>query len=215
MNNETDLQEQCMTENSDLSDETFSSNDETENADDHDSGPVSKQRTSLSSKLGLTPSRKKSAGSNSTKKHDFSNRLEERASMIAKLMFPNLTHLDLSSNRLERLPGSLAYIENLSYLNASSNQNLIRVSPQLGLLTKLWNFDLKNSLNIKEPVMLDSLVKQRTKTSDVLGYLKSILEDSRQYSRVKLMFVGVQAIGKTSLLNKLREEGTSTTRYDF
>jgi hypothetical protein len=215
LNNETDLQEQCMTENSDLSDETFSSNDETENADDHDSGPVSKQRTSLSSKLGLTPSRKKSAGSNSTKKHDFSNRLEERASMIAKLMFPNLTHLDLSSNRLERLPGSLAYIENLSYLNASSNQNLIRVSPQLGLLTKLWNFDLKNSLNIKEPVMLDSLVKQRTKTSDVLGYLKSILEDSRQYSRVKLMFVGVQAIGKTSLLNKLREEGTSTTRYDF
>jgi GTPase SAR1 family protein len=85
------------------------------------------------------------------------------------------------------------------------------VSPQLGLLTKLWNFDLKSSLNIKEPLMLDSLVKQRTKTSDVLGYLKSILEDSRPYARVKLMFVGVQAIGKTSLLNKLREEGTSTT----
>jgi hypothetical protein len=216
LNNDTELQEQCTTDNSDLSDEAFSSDDENENADDNESSS-SPKKTSFTSKLGLTPSRKKSstAVSSSHRKHDFSNRLEERATMIAKIMFPNLTHLDLSSNRLERLPGSLAYIENLSYLNASSNQNLIRVSPQLGLLTKLWNFDLKNSLNIKEPVMLDSLVKQRTKTSDILGYLKSILEDSRQYSRVKLMFVGVQAIGKTSLLNKLREEGTSTTRYDF
>lgn len=135
--------------------------------------------------------------------------------MISKLMFPSLTHLDLSSNKLKRLPGSLALLENLSYLNVSSNPHLVRVSPQLGILSKLWNFDLKNCQNLRDPVNLDNLVKQRTKTSDILGYLKSILEHSRPYTRIKLMFVGVQAIGKTSLLNKLRDEGTSSNKQSW
>lgn len=45
---------------------------------------------------------------------------------------------------------------------------------------------------------------------DLIGYLKSILEDSKPYTRMKLMLVGVQGIGKTSLLEKLREEGTGS-----
>jgi Leucine-rich repeat (LRR) protein len=181
----------------------------------------SKKPSSLKAKLALnlSPSKRKKSLLNPKKQNHpdpeqfFINKSEEKAFMIAKLMFPNLTHLDLSSNRIERLPGKISYIENLSYLNASSNANLLRVSPKLGLLTKLWNFDLKNSTNIREPIMLETLIKQRTKTSDLLGYLKSILEDSRPYTRIKLMFVGIQAIGKTSLLNKLREEGGVTTSY--
>lgn len=135
---------------------------------------------------------------------------EDRALQQAKLMFPNLTHIDLSFNRLKRLSSHLAYLENLSYLNASSNTSLVRVSPKIGLLNKLWNFDLRNCTSLREPVMLDALVRQKTKTSDILGYLKSILEHSRPYTRMKLMFVGVQAIGKTSLLNRLRDEGQAT-----
>ncbi|MFH4976292.1 hypothetical protein AB6A40_003001 [Gnathostoma spinigerum] len=45
------------------------------------------------------------------------------------------------------------------------------------------------------------------KTVDLIAYLKSILEDSRPYTRLKLMIVGVQGIGKTSLLQQLRLEG--------
>lgn len=149
-----------------------------------------------------TPPQRKKSSSSAPKTS------EERAVIQAKLMFPNLTHLDLSFNRLKSLSSHLAYLENLSYLNASSNSLLFRVSPRLGLLNKLWNFDLRNCPSLREPVMLDSLIKQKTKTSDILGYLKSILEHSRPYNRMKLMFVGVQAIGKTSLLNRLREEGT-------
>lgn len=130
--------------------------------------------------------------------------------MIAKLIFPNLTHLDVSSNLIKQLPGTLSLLENLSYLNASANPLLCRVSPKLGLLSKLWNFDLKSCTNLKDP-NLDSLIRQKTKTSDILGYLKSILDNSMPYNRVKLMFVGVQAIGKTTLLNKLREEGSTWT----
>ena len=146
--------------------------------------------------------------SNYNRKHlKFWTKSEQRARLVAKLIYPNLTHLDISSNRIRKLPSTLSLLDHLSYLNASSNSKLTRVSPSIGLLTKLWNFDLKNCSIITDPPMLDTLVKQRIKTSDLLGYLKSILEHSRPYNRVKLMLVGVQAIGKTSLLSKLREEG--------
>jgi len=52
--------------------------------------------------------------------------------------------------------------------------------------------------------MIDS---KKYKTMDVIGYLKSVLEDARPYARMKLMIVGVQGIGKTSLLEQLRQEG--------
>ena len=51
------------------------------------------------------------------------------------------------------------------------------------------------------------MVSKRYKTTDIVGYLKSILEDAKPYARMKLMFVGIQGIGKTSLLNRLKEEG--------
>ena len=59
------------------------------------------------------------------------------------------------------------------------------------------------------------MVSKRYKTTDIVGYLKSILEDAKPYARMKLMFVGIQGIGKTSLLNRLKEEGImNATKYD-
>lgn len=55
--------------------------------------------------------------------------------------------------------------------------------------------------------MIDS---KKYKTMDVVGYLKSILQDARPYARMKLMLVGSQGIGKTSLLEQLRHEGTGS-----
>jgi len=46
---------------------------------------------------------------------------------------------------------------------------------------------------------------KKYKTMDVVGYLKSVLEDARPYARMKLMLVGIQGIGKTSLLEQLRQ----------
>ena len=50
------------------------------------------------------------------------------------------------------------------------------------------------------------------KTMDIIGYLRSILEDAKPYTRMKLMVVGVQGIGKTTLLENLRAEGGSYRR---
>ena len=210
---------------SEWSDEDLFSSENDYSSDDQQAAELSQaklksKRSRLKDKLAtFSPLKKKLADSQTSpakrKTPFYLNKSEERASMISKLMFPSLTHLDVSSNKLKRLAGSLALLENLSYLNVSSNPHLVRVSPQLGILSKLWNFDLKNCQSLRDPVNLDNLVKQRTKTSDILGYLKSILEHSRPYTRIKLMFVGVQAIGKTSLLNKLRDEGTSSNKQSW
>ena len=40
--------------------------------------------------------------------------------------------------------------------------------------------------------------------------VQSVLEDAKPYARMKLMIVGVQGIGKTSLLEQLRAEGTGS-----
>ena len=50
------------------------------------------------------------------------------------------------------------------------------------------------------------------KTMDIIGYLRSVLEDAKPYARMKLMVVGVQGIGKTTLLELLRGEGGSYRR---
>jgi len=76
----------------------------------------------------------------------------------------------------------------------------------MGLLSRLWNLNTRGC-SLQEPLktMIDS---NKYKTMDVIGYLKSVLEDAKPYARMKLMIVGVQGIGKTSLLDQLRQEGT-------
>lgn len=83
---------------------------------------------------------------------------------------------------------------------------LSELPPQMGLLSRLWNLNMRGC-NLHEP--LRSMINSKKyKTMDIVGYLKSVLEDAKPYARMKLMIVGVQGIGKTSLLEQLRHEGS-------
>ncbi|XP_063611108.1 leucine-rich repeat serine/threonine-protein kinase 1-like [Penaeus indicus] len=126
------------------------------------------------------------------------------------LLFPNLSMLDVSNNLLRELPTTLHELTNLSVLNISGNTDITELPPEMGLLSRLWNLNTR-ACSLQEPLksMIDS---KKYKTMDVIGYLKSILEDARPYARMKLMIVGVQGIGKTSLLEQLRQEGTGSYR---
>ncbi|XP_054259390.1 leucine-rich repeat serine/threonine-protein kinase 1-like [Macrosteles quadrilineatus] len=125
-----------------------------------------------------------------------------------KLMFPALSMLDISNNNLKEIPVSIHELSNLSVLNVSGNPDISELPPQMGLLSRLWNLNTRGC-SLQEPLksMIDS---KKYKTMDVVGYLKSVLEDAKPYARMKLMIVGIQGIGKTSLLEQLRMEGTGS-----
>ncbi|KAI1294731.1 Leucine-rich repeat serine/threonine-protein kinase 1 [Halotydeus destructor] len=135
---------------------------------------------------------------------------ESRTTKQTRLLFPNISMLDVSNNTIREIPVNICELTNLSVLHLNGNREIGRLPPEMGLLGKLWNLGLRGcSLNEPLKTMVDS---KKYKTMDIIGYLKSILEDSRPYARMKLMVVGLQGIGKTSLLEQLRQEGTGTYR---
>lgn len=90
--------------------------------------------------------------------------------------------------------------------------DVTELPPQMGLLSRLWNLNTRGC-SLQDPLksMIDS---KKYKTMDIIGYLKSVLEDARPYARMKLMIVGVQGIGKTSLLEQLRQEGITRRKSE-
>lgn len=126
------------------------------------------------------------------------------------LLYPNITALDLSFNKLQSVPKGISDLKDLSVLNLSGNVSINSLPAELGLASKLWNLGI-NGCSLGEP--LKSIVESKTyKTMDIIGYLRSILEEAKPYARMKLMLVGLQGIGKTSLLEQMRQEGSSGIR---
>jgi len=109
---------------------------------------------------------------------------------VKNLWFPNMTMLDLSDNCLREVTPRVAELNSLSVLNLSGNSEVSDLPPQMGLLSRMWNLNT-NGCNLQEP--LKSMIEsKRCKTMDVIGYLKSVLEDAKPYTRMKLMVVGIQ-----------------------
>ncbi|KAM3958672.1 LOW QUALITY PROTEIN: leucine-rich repeat kinase [Aphomia sociella] len=120
-----------------------------------------------------------------------------------RLLFPLLSMLDVSSNLLRSVPAAIHELSNLSVLNISGNKD-ITSPPQMGLLSRLWNLNTAGC-SLQEPLR-SMLQCGKYKSMDIVGYLKSVLQEARPYARMKLMIVGRQGIGKTSLLECLRQE---------
>lgn len=127
-----------------------------------------------------------------------------------KILFPNLSMLDLANNNIKDIPVVISELSNLSVLHLTGNALVSKLPPEMGLLNRMWNLSLRGC-NLNEP--LKTMVESKKyKTMDIIGYLKSVLEDSKPYARMKLMVVGLQGIGKTSLLEQLRQEGYGSYR---
>lgn len=128
----------------------------------------------------------------------------------SRLIFPNLSMLDISNNCLKEIPTTIHELSNLSVLNLSGNIDIQDLPANMGLLSRLWNLNTRGC-SLQDP--LRSMIESKKyKTMDIIGYLKSVYEDAKPYARMKLMVVGVQGIGKTSLLELLRQENPSKNK---
>ena len=156
--------------------------------DDQRSNNEKKKNTSeKSEKKSSQKSGSSSVGTGSTHSSDANLK-----AVKLRIMFPMLSMLDVSNNRISEIPATIHELSNLSVLNVSGNTKIVDLPPQMGLLQKLWNLNTRGC-TLQEP-LATMMSSKSYKTSDVIGYLRSILENSKPYARLKLMVVGIQGI---------------------
>ena len=118
-----------------------------------------------------------------------------------RLLFPNLTSLDLSYNRhLTQLPVELGDLSILKRLCLSKSA-IRELPPELGRLKHMLTLEIE--LCPLEGHIQDIISKKNFRTRDILGFLMSVLEESVEYNCMNLMLVGAEKIGKTTLLSEI------------
>ncbi|KAL3092466.1 hypothetical protein niasHS_007675 [Heterodera schachtii] len=124
------------------------------------------------------------------------------------VLFPSLTNLDLSLNRIRQLPSTISLLGSLAMLNLANNVELDSLVPELGLLERLWTIGLSGcQLQAEEPALQAMVQAGSYKTGEVLAQLRQRLENSMPYPMLKLMLLGASSVGKSTLLQQIRLEG--------
>lgn len=133
----------------------------------------------------------------------------------------SLTQFNVSHNRLTRLPKSTVALSieklNLSYnqfrsvptcicsfitlltLDLSGNSKISSLPIELGRLKKLFDLKLEGLDDLNDPPK-----NVRLTTADCMRYLSSRLRGEQGYYRMKLMLVGKQLMGKSTIVARLQ-----------
>ncbi|ULU13405.1 hypothetical protein L3Y34_016124 [Caenorhabditis briggsae] len=125
-------------------------------------------------------------------------------SNATKVLLPQLNVLDLSDNKLLQASPDIAKLSLLSMLNLSGNTAIKELPPDYGMLSRLWSLSLKGC-SLKEP--LESMVNvENCKTVEIVAYLKTILEESKTYHHLRIMILGGDSVGKSTIWEALSKE---------
>ena len=125
------------------------------------------------------------------------NKLDSLPPEIGNLT--NLTHVYLRSNKLTSLPPEIGNLSNLQGIFASENK--LKILPEeIEKLTKLNTLDLRRNPLPIPPEILENLAEP----SLIIQYfLKYKPEDTKALKQAKIELLGVEGVGKTSLLKRL------------
>ena len=131
-------------------------------------------------------------------------------SRIPKFIWADTTlrHLDISHNCLKELPSSIGCLTALETLDVSYNQ-LDTLPLELGALELLKELKVKGNPLKSFP---DESLVERT-TEDILSFLKRLPEQNIPWKRVKVVVLGRENVGKTTLVKSMISEmDPSSTR---
>ncbi|XP_068741133.1 leucine-rich repeat serine/threonine-protein kinase 1-like isoform X3 [Montipora capricornis] len=119
------------------------------------------------------------------------------------LFSPTLETLLLNDNNLQVVPLSVCRLMSLIELDLSNNLEIRTLPPELGNLRECWQLRL-NKLNLPGLPKHVRPGENGVRSKDTMAYLRATLRKSVPYYRMKLMVVGMQGRGKTTLLAALR-----------
>ncbi|XP_065659184.1 uncharacterized protein LOC136083632 [Hydra vulgaris] len=111
-----------------------------------------------------------------------------------------IKHLYISNNKLASIPEGICNLKYLETLKICGNVNIHALPLNMGNLTKLTLLD-KAGLKINSP----PAIKNLNKTEDIMRYLIALKRAAEPYYTMKLMIVGFEAQGKTTLLKRLQD----------
>lgn len=134
------------------------------------------------------------------------NPLRAFPSQIAKLV--TLVELGLNDCLLEQIDPGIGNLTSLLKLGLQNNR--LQVLPQtIGHLTRLTVLDVRGNNDLSSPPR--ETVKNGT--AAIVGFLHDLIADSRPSYRMKLMIVGQEAVGKTSLLRSIVSKQRKSTLF--
>ena len=112
-----------------------------------------------------------------------------------------LKNLNISNNRFHAVPHCVCSFIRLTTLNIANNSEIVALPSELGRLKNLLTLNLDGLNDLNDPPK-----SVRESTGDCIRYLSSRLRGARGYYRMKLMLVGKQAMGKSTLVARLHNK---------
>ena len=121
---------------------------------------------------------------------------------------PSIRTLNLADNDFRTVPQCVCHFITLRSLDLSDNKNILSLPPQMGKLRKLESMNLKGLKNLNDPPK-----SFHSNPADCITYLRGKLFRSKGYYQMKLMLVGKQNRGKTTLVARLqgKDYGSEST----
>ena len=121
---------------------------------------------------------------------------------------PTLRNLNISNNQFCTVPHCVCSFISLNTLNIANNSEIVALPSELGKLKNLLNLNLDGLINLNNPPKSVCVT-----TANCMRYLKSRLRSARGYYHMKMMVVGKQAMGKSTLVARLhnKEIGNHST----
>ena len=123
------------------------------------------------------------------------NKIRKLPDTISRLQKLKFVHCD--RNALDNLPDTLGCLGSLESLDLTSNK-LEKLSASIGLLTRLRNLGIsRNRLKFPPVHILNK------GTESILEFLSGFLDDPVSNNQIKMIVVGGNGVGKTSLVKGL------------
>jgi Leucine-rich repeat (LRR) protein len=137
---------------------------------------------------------------------------EDSLDVITVPLFPGLNTLEVASNSLSSLPKHIHLVTSLGSLDISNNKEITSLPLEMGHLENLFFF-MYNNVPLRSPNPAD--LQNCKDTPSKMFYLRTLLQDAQPNTSLKLMLVGFQKQGKTTLLSNLTDvneiNNTATT----
>ena len=115
-----------------------------------------------------------------------------------KIEAPSIRTISISNNRFTNVPAAICTFSHLQNLDLSENTGILYLPVEMGRLSHLNILKLKGLKDLNDPPR-----NLQRDARDCIRYLNSKWRDAKKFFRMKLMLVGKQNRGKTTLVARL------------